>query len=523
MLAGAGLLVIESIITMVRGRLAVRVGGRVGTDLRARVFHHLQVLSLGYFDKQKTGALMSRTDNDTRTITFFLIEGVQIVVMMLLQLVGIAAILFIMDWRLAVWVLLPAPVIMAFSASFWRIVIGKFRRLWERVARLSAFLNDSISGVRVVKAFGQEDREKVRFDVRNEAVYEGLVQAETAWASLGPWLGFVMQSSSIIVWYVGGLAILGGDLSLGELVAFTMYLGRFFGPLHILARLNDWLTRSTTAAERVFEVLDAQPDVAEAQEPVALDRLKGDVELKDVTFGYDKFKPVLKNISLKVEPGEMIGLVGHSGAGKSTTINLICRLYDVGEGKLLFDGTDVKDYRIADLRNQIGVVLQETYLFAGSVAENIAYARPEATKERVLEAAAAANAHDFVMRMADGYDSEVGERGKKLSGGEKQRIAIARAVLHNPRILILDEATSSVDSETEKQIQLALERLVKDRTTFAIAHRLSTLRNAHRLVVLENGELKEVGTHQELLAKHGIYYKLVQTQAEMSEQVAVGG
>jgi ATP-binding cassette subfamily B protein len=332
-----------------------------------------------------------------------------------------------------------------------------------------------------------------------------------------------MHSSSLIVWYVGGLGVLGGDLTLGGLFAFTMYLGRFLGPLNVLSRLNDWLTRSMTSAERVFEVLDAQPDVAEAEKPVGVDRLKGHVELKDVTFGYDKFKPVLKGVSLVVEPGEMIGLVGHSGAGKSTTINLICRLYDVDEGTMLYDGVDVKDYKIADLRKQIGVVLQETYLFAGSIAENIAYARPEATRERILEAAAAANAHDFVMRMPDGYDSEVGERGKKLSGGEKQRIAIARAVLHNPRILILDEATSSVDSQTEKAIQLALERLVKDRTTFAIAHRLSTLRHAHRLVVLENGELKEVGTHEELLAKHGIYYKLVQTQAEMSEQVAVGG
>ena len=240
-------------------------------------------------------------------------------------------------------------------------------------------------------------------------------------------------------------------------------------------------------------------------------------------FGYEEFNPVLKNFSLKVEAGEMIGLVGHSGAGKSTTINLICRLYDVDEGAVFFDGTDVRKFKLADLRKQIGVVLQETYLFAGSIADNIAYARPEATRERILEAAVAANGHDFIMKMQDGYDSEVGERGKKLSGGEKQRVAIARAILHDPRILILDEATSSVDSQTEKQIQLALERLVKNRTTFAIAHRLSTLRNAHRLVVLEGGEVKEVGTHEELLAKRGIYSKLVETQAEMTNRMVVGG
>jgi ATP-binding cassette subfamily B protein len=466
---------------------------------------------------------MSRTDHDTSRIQSFLTDGVQFVIVNLLQVVGIAVILFALSWKLALWVMLPAPLVLIASGFIWRFVMGMFRRLWERVGKLSAFLNDSISGVRVVKAFGQEEREKGRFDERNVAVYESLLQAERTWIIFHPIINLIIGSGGIIVWYAGGLGVIFKEMTVGTFVAFHMYLMMFYGPLQIVTRLNQWLTSSLTAAERVFEVLDVEPEVKEAEKPVPVDVLKGRVELKDVTFGYEKFKPVLKDISFTIEPGEMVGLVGHSGAGKSTTINLVCRLYDVDEGELLIDGEDIRKLNLADLRRQIGVVLQETYLFSGRVAENIAYARPEASREEVLEAAAAANAHDFIMRMPDGYDSEVGERGKKLSVGEKQRVAIARAILHNPKILILDEATSSVDTQTEQQIQLALARLVKDRTTIAIAHRLSTLRNAHRLVVLDKGEVKEMGTHDELLAKRGIYHKLVTAQTEMAEIVAVAG
>jgi ATP-binding cassette subfamily B protein len=519
----AAAMLLEVAISVARGRIAVDLGARIAMELRARVFHHLQTLSLGYFDKQKTGTLMSRTDHDTRMLQHFLVDGIQFTIINFLQIAGIGVILFFMDWRLAAWTLLPAPLVIILSAFFWRLVIGMFRRLWERVARLSAFLNDSISGVRVVKAFGQEEREKRRFDERNYAVYDGLVTAEKTFATFHPPLLFIMTSGSLIVWFAGGLGVIGREIQLGTLMSFVFYLGRFYGPLRIISRINDWLTRSMTAAERVFEILDVHPDVTEAPDAEAAPRLDGRVELDDVTFGYDKLKPVLKNVSFAVEPGEMIGLVGHSGAGKSTAINLICRLYDVDEGAIRFDGTNVRKLKIDDIRGQIGVVLQETYLFSGSVAENIAYARPGASREEILEASAAANAHDFVMKRPDGYDSDVGERGGRLSVGEKQRIAIARAILHNPRILILDEATSSVDTETERQIQAALERLVRDRTTFAIAHRLSTLRNAHRLVVLENGEVKEIGTHEELIERRGIYWKLVDAQTELSRIVAVGG
>jgi len=284
----------------------------------------------------------------------------------------------------------------------------------------------------------------------------------------------------------------------------------------------DLVSRSLSAAERIFEVIDAEPEIKDEPDALPMPELNGEVELKNVTFGYDKFKPVLKNLSVKIAPCEMIGLVGKSGVGKTTTINLILRLYDVDKGKILFDGKNIKKVRYQDLRRQIGIVLQDTFLFNGSVGENISYAKPEASREEIIIAAKAANAHEFIMNKSDGYDTNVGERGSHLSQGERQRIAIARAILHDPKILILDEATSSVDTETEQKIQEALRRLTKGRTTFAIAHRLSTLRNCHRLLVLEDGKRAELGTHKELMKKKGIFHKLVKMQTELSQLIEVG-
>jgi ATP-binding cassette subfamily B protein len=326
----------------------------------------------------------------------------------------------------------------------------------------------------------------------------------------------LIQIGLYIVLLIGGFMIRDGKLNLGELVQFTGYASMIYGPLAWLMNMPRWIANAALSIDRVFSIIDEQPEILDKKTSVR-HRIRGEISLRDVTFGYKSYEPVLKNINLEVKQGEMIGLVGHSGAGKTTLINLVSRFYDVNEGELLIDGVDVRDMCQEDLRSQIGVVLQETMLFSGSILENIRYAKPEATMEEVIQAAKIANAHDFIVRFPDGYDTRLEENGNNLSGGERQRIAIARAVLHNPRIIILDEATASLDMDTESAIQEALQRLTKNRTTIAIAHRLTTLRNADRLIVLDKGKIVEDGTHNELLKKEGIYYNLVMAQRNMTK------
>jgi len=342
-------------------------------------------------------------------------------------------------------------------------------------------------------------------------------------ATIFPLLGFLMSAGSFVVWYIGGASVVHGGMTLGTFNMFLFFLGQLYGPLQQMTRIADWLSRAMTAAERVFEVVDAEADVVDAPDAKPLPRIEGAVTFDNVSFGYDKVRRVLDSVSLDVKPGEMIGLVGHSGAGKTTVINLIARFYDPTEGRVLIDGMDMRSVKLNDLRGQLGIVLQEPFLFPGTVASNIAYAKPDASPEEILRAAKAANAHDFIMRFPDGYDTQVGERGVRLSGGERQRLSIARAILHDPRILILDEATASVDTETEHQIQEAINRLISGRTTFAIAHRLSTLRNADRLVVMDKGKVAEIGTHEELMEKEGgIFRRLVEMQTEVNKLRVIG-
>ncbi len=515
-LAGVG-------FSVMRGRTTAWLGSRISYEIRGKLYETVQRMSLKFFDKHKTGELISRVSRDTDSLQEFLAFEIPFFIVNILMLVGIGAVLIKMNWKLAILTLVPTPLVAFGTLAIWERIRSTFGKVWHRWSQLSSVLNDVFSGIRVVKGFAQEHRELKRFDVKSYDLFQVNMRAEQVWATYMPLLSFILGTGSLIIWYFGGRYVIREKMTIGTLMAFMSYMGMFYGPLDMITHIWGWISRSFAAADRIFEIMDMEPEVANELESIEMPNINGSVEFQNVTFGYNKHKPVLHNIELNVRPGEMIGFVGKSGVGKTTMTNLICRFYIADEGKLLIDGIDIKKIKLEDLRKQIGIVLQDQFLFNGTIAENIAYAKPDATPEEIMQAAKIANAHDFIVKFPEGYDTNVGERGQKLSGGERQRISIARAILHDPRILILDEATSMVDTETEKQIQEALARLVKGRTTFAIAHRLSTLKNADRLVVLEDGRIVEMGTHDELMEKKGIYFKLVEMQTEMSKIKAVDG
>lgn len=505
-------------IQVARGRNVAFLSMGVAIDIRTQLFNKIMGMSLSFFDRRNVGSIMSRVTNDTGALYDVLVDGVPIIVNQGALLIGIPVAMLLMNWQIAIWVLLPIPFVAVAMRLFRRKMMRVWSRFWHSWARMSSSLNGTLQGTRVVKAFHGETREEQKFERRVRDVANTGYQAEVSWATFFPMVLFTMGLSTIVVWWVGGNAVLKNTMTLGELTAFIGYIAMLNQPLMMIQRIIDWTSRCLTAAERVFEIMDTPADVDDSSDAVSLPEIKGDVVLKDVHFGYDKAREVLHGIDMEVKAGEMIGFVGHSGAGKSTLINLLLRFYDPTQGHISVDGVDLRKIKVDDYRRQVGVVLQESYLFPGSIKDNIAYGRPDATLEEIMQAAKAANAHDFIVKFPDGYDSYVGERGQRLSGGERQRIAIARAILHNPRILILDEATASVDTETERMIQEALERLISGRTVFAIAHRLSTLRNADRLFVLDGGKIVESGTHDELMAiEDGVYAKLVAMQREMTK------
>jgi ATP-binding cassette subfamily B protein len=515
-----GTLLLTSGLQFVKNWNGSHLSSNIAKDLRADIYRALERLQLGFFDKKQLGQITSRVTQDTDRIWGFLVDGVPYLLTGTLSLVGGLAYGLILSWKLALAILLPVPILAVVVSTIWKPLAAKYHRVGAKWGRLHTQLNESMNGIRVVKAFVREEGEWAKFRQRNDELQQAGMDADRWWFRSEMLVVWLVGIAPLINWGYGGYLVLKGEVTFGTLTAMNILLFQVYGPLQWFGQVNQWFGRAMAGAERVFEVIDAQAEGYDREGAIPMPTMSGAVIFENVRFGYDKSNPVLKGMNLDIRPGEMIGLVGKSGAGKSTTVNLLCRFYEADAGSLKVDGVDVKDIKLEDLRRHIGIVLQEPFLFNGTIAENIAYGKPDATFEEVMAAARAACAHDFIVAKPDGYDTQVGEKGGKLSGGEKQRVSIARAILHDPKILILDEATSSVDVETEKNIQKAIGNLVAGRTTFAIAHRLSTLRNADRLVVLDKGQIVEVGTHAELMAKQGEFYKLVETQSQTSKAIA---
>jgi len=513
--------VVLAVVNQFKGRLSSRVGTALTFDLRARMVDKLQQLSVGYYDRHQVGVLMNRVAYDTEVLHSLVQHLTGGFLLQILQLLAVGVMLFTLNASLALLTLIPMPFVLLGSWFFWKYVYPKYHRYWDSASKQAGALTGMLGGIRVVKAFAQEKREHERFKDFSNYLRNSRLSVETSTATFSAVMQLVFSLGGLIVWFVGGRNVLADRMTLGSLMAFLAYLVMFYTPLSTLAQLTTWLTSFMTAGHRIFELLETPVQVRDPQRPAALPQVRGHIRFENVTFGYDRHHPVLRNVSLDIPPGQMAGIVGRSGSGKTTVVNLICRFYDVDEGRVTVDGVDLRDLSRQDLRRQVGVVLQDSFLFRGTIWENLIYGRPNAAPEQVILSAKAANAHDFILRMPFGYDMPLGERGAGLSGGEKQRVSIARALLYDPRILILDEATSSVDAESEKAIQDALGVLTRGRTTIAIAHRLSTLRHADRILVFDRGRLVEEGTHAELWVQEGLYARLVRMQSQLTRAPSV--
>ncbi|HVU87828.1 MAG TPA: ABC transporter ATP-binding protein [Pirellulales bacterium] len=517
LLGMAGAAVAAWLLGWAQGIVMSRVSERIAGDLRNQTYTHLQKLSLDFFGGKRTGDLIARISSDTDRICNFLADNVVDFASDILLFIGMSCILFSWDPLLAVAGLLPLPLV------GWLVyyVRGQLQHGFTRGGRawseMTNVLADTIPGIRVVKAFAQEKREVGRFEAANDRVIQANNRVNMVWAFFWPLVLFLNTAGLLVVWAFGAWRVFDFRIEPEYVWGFYLFIMRFYTRLESMSRMFSMTQRAAASSQRIFEILDRVPSVPEPAVPVHPGRIRGEIELRGICFRYGN-RQVIENVDLSIEPGEMIGLVGPSGSGKSTLVNLVCRFYDVTQGSILVDGVDVRQFPVSEYRRNIGMVLQDPFLFYGTIFENIAYGRPDATREEVVAAARAAKAHEFIMRLPDGYDSLVGERGQTLSGGERQRISIARAILIDPRILILDEATSSVDTETEREIQEALDNLIQGRTTIAIAHRLSTLRRASRLIVMDRGRIVETGQHQDLVQSPGMYARLHRAQVALARE-----
>ncbi|MBQ4354756.1 MAG: ABC transporter ATP-binding protein [Clostridia bacterium] len=509
-------------INIIQNRTNAKLSNRMTKNMKQRVFDAMMGLSLSYFNKYATGQLINRVNYDADRIRSFYIDGIPNFVINALNFIGLTFFLFFLNWKMTLIVFIPVPIIVV----IFRVMLPKMGRMytkqWRASSSLNSMLGDSLNGIRVVKAFAKEAEESNRFYNYSEKLYNANLRVNITSLTIFPVISLLIGLSSQMIWGFGGLQVMGMHMTYGEFTTYLGYIGMIFGPLQFFSTFTNMLTDVINSAQRMFEVLDTVPEVMNASDAVVKPEFEGNITFENVSFYYNPNRPILKDVNLKINAGDNIGLVGHTGSGKSTIVNLITRMYDPISGSIKVDGTDLRKMDVASIRKNIAIVSQEIFLFRGTIADNIRYARPDATMEEVIAAARAANAHDFIVRLPQGYETEVGTGSRSLSGGERQRVSIARALLMSPSILILDEATAAMDTETERLISDALSKLVEGRTCITIAHRLSTLKDCNYLFVIENGEIAEEGPPEELLARGGVYYKLFTLQSEAMKKVLAG-
>ena len=508
-----GIYIAKAVLNIVRIRLNNALEQNVIFDIRNQVFQATQRLSLSYFDDSSTGEIMSRVNSDVENMERIFIDGVENLLIAGLTLFGVTLMMFFLQWQLALVAIIPIPLLIYSAIVFTMHIHPRYKTLRHELAQLNAFLQDRLSGIRETMIFNRQTYEVSRFEERNRALCEGSLNVARLWSLYSPSMAMLASFGTVFIVGFGSHLVAVGNLTVGELVAFLAYTGIFYAPINQIHSINHMLQHALVAAGRVFELLDTEPTVAEAETPIIMpERLTGDIAFHHVSFHYIEKQPVLENMNFHLAPGETVALVGATGSGKSTTISLLLRFYDAKAGKITIDGVDVREMAIKSLRDQFSLVRQEPFLFNGTVRENIAYGKPHATFVEIQSASRAACANDFIEQLPAQYETYIGERGVKLSIGQKQRVAIARAFLKNPPVIIFDEGTSNIDSETEEGIQEGLQNLFANRTTLIIAHRLSSLRKAGRILVIDKGRIAESGTHEMLIAKKGIYASLFEAQ-----------